>query len=57
LVLVGNEAARLLGWNLAVLGALGVVVGAVSHAAQARQRRREREEDRDDDAGPGEAGW
>jgi hypothetical protein len=34
LVLVGNEAARLVGWNLAVLGALGVVAGAVSHAAK-----------------------
>jgi hypothetical protein len=57
LVLVGNEAARLLGWNLAVLGALGVVAGAVSHAAQARQRLHERKDDRDDYAGPGEAGW
>jgi hypothetical protein len=57
LVLVGNEAARLVGWNLAVLGALGVVAGAVSHVVQARQRRREREDDRDDYAGPGEAGW
>jgi hypothetical protein len=57
LVLVGNEAARLVGWNLAVLGALGVVVGAVSHAAQARQRLRERDDGRDDYAGPREAGW
>jgi hypothetical protein len=57
LVLVGNEAARLAGWNLAVLGALGVVVGAVSHAAQARQRLRERDDGRDDYAGPREAGW
>jgi hypothetical protein len=57
LVLVGNEATRLVGWNLAVLVALGVVAGAVSHAAQVRQRLREREQDRGDYAGPGDAGW
>jgi hypothetical protein len=57
LVLVGNEAARLVGWTLAVLGALGVVAGAALHAAQVWQRLREREEDRGDYAGPGDAGW